>query len=125
MSPVTALAVLGLLNAAYLYWQHRQVARGRTMFCLLGGDCEAIVESNYGRSFGVKNEIWGLAYYLLLILAPYLNFTLPITFIAVISATLFSLYLFCLQAFVLKKFCSWCLIAIAVNLSIFLYLLFI
>ena len=114
---VSILALIGLANALYLYWQHTQVPKGRKMFCVIGGDCQAVVESKYGKSFGVKNELWGSLYYLSLILFhPYTLLLLSLSFIA----ALFSLYLLFLQAVVLKKYCSWCLLAIFINLAIFI-----
>lgn len=116
---IVLFALIGLANAAYLYWQYRQVAKGRPMFCLIGGDCQAVVESKYGRSFGVKNELWGMIYYALIISLSLLNIKHLILNISLIAA-LFSLYLLFLQSVVLKKYCSWCLLAIFLNLAIFL-----
>lgn len=122
---ILLLSVLGFLNAFYLYWQHkREVTTGKKMFCLIGGDCGAVVGSKYGRSFGVKNEILGMGYYFLLglyalivILIPSFaqNFEIFVRF-AVSVAVIFSLFLLFAQTILLKKFCSWCLIAIAINI---------
>ena len=125
---ILLLSILGFLNAFYLYYQHvREIKLGKKMFCLLGGDCGAVVGSKYGKTFGVKNEKLGMSYYLLLII-----YILIIQFfpqiggkfemwvkLSMMIAAAFSLYLLFLQAVVLKKFCSWCLIAIFINLLIF------
>ncbi len=116
---VLVLATLGFVNAAYLYWQHTQVARGRKMFCFLGGDCQAVVESRYGKSVGLKNELWGMGFYLLLIVLTVAEVQ-AITSALSLVAALFSLYLLYLQHVVLRKYCSWCLLAIGINLAIFL-----
>lgn len=129
--PVMVLAILGFINAFYLYYQHRkEVATGQKMFCLIGGDCGAVVGSKYGRTLGIKNELIGMTYYLFLSSYLLLSLLIPdlldslviipklVTFIAAV----FSLYLLFVQAVVLRKFCSWCLIAISINLLIF-YLL--
>lgn len=127
------LSILGFLNAYYLYWQHkREVQTGQKMFCLIGGDCGAVVGSKYGRTFGIKNEKTGMVYYFLLgiyaliaILFPSIaqNFTNFVK-IAVSLALVFSFYLLFMQVIVLRKLCSWCLIAIAINILI-PYLMFI
>lgn len=124
---ILLLAIFGFLNAFYLYWQHkREVQTGQKMFCLIGGDCGAVVGSKYGKTFGVKNEITGMVYYFLLgiysliaVLLPGFasNFEIFIK-IAVSVALVFSLYLLFAQTILLKKFCSWCLIAIAINILI-------
>lgn len=128
-----SLSVLGFLNAFYLYWQHkREVATGQKMFCLIGGDCGAVVGSKYGRTFGVKNELIGMIYYVLLSFYLILAILTPDLFrnliiipkLATLIAALFSLYLLFVQAVILRMFCSWCLIAIAINLLIFYFLTF-
>lgn len=128
---ILLLSILGFLNAFYLYWQHkREVQTGQKIFCLIGGDCGAVVGSKYGRTFGIKNEKTGMVYYFLLslyslvaILFPSIaqNFT-NFAKIAVILALIFSFYLLYIQTIVLRKFCSWCLIAIAIN-TIIAYLI--
>ena len=100
------------------------------MFCLIGGDCGAVIGSKYGRTFGIKNELIGMTYYLLLSLYLISAFYMPDIFknlviipkLATLIAACFSLYLLFVQAILLKMFCSWCLIAIAINLLIFYFL---
>lgn len=122
------LSILGFVNAAYLYFQHkREVETGQKMFCLIGGDCGAVVGSKYGKTLGIKNEKFGMAFYLLLAIYTLLGIFLPqltsrleiVVKIAVMVAAIFSLYLLFIQAIILRQFCSWCLIAILINLLIF------
>lgn len=122
------LSILGFVNAAYLYFQHkREVETGQKMFCLIGGDCGAVVGSKYGKTFGIKNEKFGMAFYFLLAIYALLGIFLPqltsnleiVVKIVVIVAAICSLYLLFIQAIILRKFCSWCLIAILINLLIF------
>lgn len=114
------LAILGILNAGFLNWQYRRyVKTGKKMYCLIGEDCTKVVGSKYGKHFGIKNEITGIGYYLLILLywgwPIFDSLTLVIAGISVI----FSIYLLYLQAYVIKTFCSWCLIAIMLNFLIF------
>jgi len=126
------LSILGILNAYFLNWQfNRYVKTGKKMYCLMGEDCSLVVGSKYGHHFGIKNELSGIAYYMAIItysvVAYFINIPQLITNIAIglsILSVLFSFYLFFLQAFVLKKFCSWCLIAILINVIICLAILF-
>jgi len=124
---ILLLSILGFVNAFYLYHQHRREIRtGQKMFCLIGGDCGEVVGSKYGRTLGIKNEILGMEYYILLIIYSFLAIFLPqlvISFgfwvkLTVLSVSIFSLYLLIVQTFILRKFCSWCLIAIGINLMI-------
>lgn len=99
------------------------------MFCLIGGDCAAVIDSPYGASFGIKNEIIGIVYYVMialfsvlaLISIPILSFVSILIFILALAAAIFSVYLFYVQTKVLRKICSWCLIAIFLNLIIFVF----
>lgn len=124
---ILLLSILGFLNAFYLYWQHkREVTTGQKMFCLIGGDCGAVVGSKYGRTLGIKNETVGMVYYFLLGTYSLLSILIPpivsqfqvLVKIAVVVAVIFSLYLLYAQTIILRKFCSWCLIAIAINILI-------
>lgn len=128
---VLLLCVLGFLNAFYLYYQHqREVKGGSKMFCLIGGDCSGVVSSKYGKTLGIKNEITGMAYYFLLAIFLLLNLIFPQTFknylvlpkAAALIAGAFSIYLLIVQTVILRKLCSWCLIAIAINFLIFYFL---
>lgn len=125
---VLFFSLTGFLNAAFLHWQYlRQEKKGVKMFCLLGGDCGAVVSSPYGTTLGVKNEIIGMSYYGVIIILSLLEMWLPtyslnlnfLTLVVISLATAFSVYLVILQTFVLKKYCSWCLLAIGINLLIF------
>ena len=120
---ILLLSALGFLNAFYLYYQHkREVSSGQKMFCLIGGDCGAVVGSKYGRTFGIKNELIGMTYYFLLGFYLILTDSLILPKLATLNAAVFSVYLLFIQAVILKKFCSWCLIAIFINFLIFYFL---
>lgn len=130
---ILLLAVLGFLNAFYLYYQHkRELATGQKMFCLIGGDCGEVIGSKYGTTLGIKNELVGMTYYVLLGVYTLLSIFIPqfgkgfsvLAKGATVLATIFSVYLLYAQTIVLKKFCSWCLIAIAINILIFYLLMF-
>lgn len=116
------LALLGFLNAFFLFYQHRrEIKTGQKMFCLIGGDCGVVVGSKYGQTLGIKNEKIGMAYYALLIILLLVNQLLLAQIIALV-AIVFSIYLLIVQTFILRQFCSWCLIAIGINVLTF-YLL--
>ncbi|RJQ29063.1 vitamin K epoxide reductase family protein [Candidatus Parcubacteria bacterium] len=116
--------VLGVANAAYLHWQYLLNRRiGRTMYCPLGGSCEEVVASKFGTTFGIKNERWGIIYYVLLILALVAFLRYPQTseilslgiLTASLLAALFSTYLVIVQFFVIREYCSWCVAATVIN----------
>lgn len=120
----------GIANAAYLYWQYRQYQlTARPMVCPLDGKCEEVVGTVYGTTFGVKNEIWGLLYYfsLLGMLGVFLFYTpfAPAARLLILvssgGAVLFSTYLLFVQLFLLRKYCSWCILAAVINYLIFIF----
>lgn len=130
---ILILSSVGFLNAYYLHYQYKQyISSGKKMYCLIGGKCEDVVSSRYGTTLGVKNELIGMAYYILLtayllisILVPSFgnNFALLAKIVTII-ATIFSVYLLFIQTIILRTICSWCLIAIAINILIFYFLTF-
>lgn len=122
------LIIVGIANAAYLYWQGVQRQKnGRPMVCLVGEECEKVVFSRFGTTLGVKNEIWGLIYYfallvLIVILFSFPQFSYHATAMILLSsagAALFSIYLFFLQILVLRDYCSWCILATIINCTVF------
>lgn len=128
-----SFSLIGLVNAIFLHWQYVRFLRtGKKMYCFMGEDCSQVVGSKYGATLGLKNEKIGIFYYVTIGIFSLWNLSfyhsVPATiesFILAISgvATLFSVYLFIVQAFILKKYCSWCLIAIFTNLLIFVLLI--
>ncbi len=119
----TILALLGFINAFFLYWQHVQwKARGRKMYCLIGTGCTDVVGSPYGATFGIKNEVFGMVYYVTVIVLAYLGDAVGgIRLLPIVSgaAAAFSLYLLFIQLVVLRKYCFWCMIAITISLLLF------
>lgn len=123
------LSLIGMLISCYLYYTK---LRNKKVFCLLGHECDAVVNSPYGKTFGIENTMLGVMYYALIFAygaAMALNRNIfkdiPIYyFIVGISAAsvLFSLYLIWVQAFVLKKWCDYCTASAIVSLLIFLVL---
>lgn len=121
------LSILGFINAYYLHYQYKQYkVYGKEMFCLIGGKCADVVSSKYGTTFGIKNEVIGMAYYGLLSVYLLVSILIPslgqniifLAKIAAIVALIFSTYLLFVQTVVLKTLCSWCLIAIIINIMI-------
>ena len=127
-SLILILPAVGFFNALWLYWQGREYReRGRPMVCPLNGHCEKVVFSEYGFTFGIKNELVGMAYYIALLAGLYLFSFYPAFYpflafsflTATALAALVSLYLIYIQFFILRMFCSWCILANAINIAIF------
>lgn len=125
------LALLGFINAYYLHYQYKQyINSGKKIFCLIGGKCADVVSSKYGATLGIKNELIGMTYYVLLAVYILISMVIPeigrnfmlMVEVVTIIATTFSIYLLFVQTVILRMLCSWCLIAIAINFLIFYFL---
>ena len=122
------LSGIGLATSGYLVWKHYGPKRG-PLVCPLGQSCDVVLDSKFGRLLGVRNEIIGLGYYVatLVLLAmalggqalPFAVFgsqdPFGLAFLFSIPAALSSIALTALQHFVLRNYCSYCLLVNMVN----------
>lgn len=120
---VLPLAMLGLANAGYIWWKR---SKGKKLECLIGGgDCDAVVNSKYNSMFGVSNEVMGMVFYagvtgailfINLMTTSIQGISLVVVLTIIESAALlFSLILTFIQAFVLKQWCEYCIMAGIIN----------
>ncbi len=122
--------LIGFFVSFYIFYSKKHE---KPMHCMIGKDCNAVVTSDYGKTFGVENTIPGMAYYLIIIIYAaglILNqnvFKENIVYYLIVSASiasvLFAAYLTLVQAFVLKKWCEYCLISSLASLSILIVLI--
>ncbi len=128
MNPLhlVVLSLVGLLVSLYIYYSKKT---GNPMVCLPGASCNEVVRSKYGSLFGIDNSIPGMIYYLFMLsyaIALFFNenlfkeamFYYPIVGISGLSV-LFSAYLTGVQAFMLRKWCYYCLVSTAASALIF------
>lgn len=77
--------------------------------------CHKVQHSKQSKTFGVSNSILGFCMYIIILILAFLYSIsiLPIwpLFVIVIFGFLFSLYFMYIQAFVLKAFCTWCVLS--------------
>ncbi len=94
------------------------------MICPVGGHCADVVNSRYSKTFGMSNELLGMAYYTALLAGPVLVGLYPSVLgtwlpfavhAAMAGAFLMSLYLTFIQLFVLRQICTWCLTTGVIN----------
>lgn len=111
---------------------YKQKHRKQPLVCPLGANCHDVVTSDFSKFFGIGLEILGAAYYsfiitvyLLFLAVP--EFATPLSVFIVAGITiggfLFSLYLTFVQAFLIKSWCSWCLMSAALSTAIFIFTL--
>lgn len=121
---ITVISFAGFCVSANIY-DTKQA--GKQLVCPTGSDCNAVVNSRYSKFFGVSLEKWGLAYfgfitltYLALIFSRDIFSPSMLTIVVLLSAAagVFSAYLLFIQAFVLKKWCIWCILTAMISLAV-------
>ena len=119
-------ALAGFSLAAYVHYKKKTA---QPLVCPLNGKCEEVVTSKYSKFFGVPVESLGMAYYALVTVVYALHVLVPsllsdtVIFLmtgVTIGAFVFSLYLIFIQAFILRKWCTWCLFSAGFSTLIFI-----
>ena len=122
---ITVLGLMGFFVARHI---HNEKKAERPLVCPIRFDCDSVVHSDYSKFFGIPVEYFGMAYYIFIFLGYVLLSFMPealpdilVVSLVLISVTafLFSVYLTAVQSFVLKKFCSWCLVSAFICVLIF------
>ena len=131
MNPIylIILSIIGFGASFYIF--HNKI-HNKKLFCIIGKDCDAVVNSKYGKTFGVENTLVGMIYYLgvcaygIGILLNQNLFKGSIIYYLIVSASLasalFSVYLAGVQAFVLKKYCEYCIVSTIASILILIIL---
>ena len=123
---IAALAFVGMVDAAYVALQ---TSRGFLLPCGLAGGCDQVLNSAYAAVLGIPVAWFGLAFYLTTAgcaLFALFGFeqALRLSLVLVSLALGFTVYLFYLQAIVIRAFCDYCLLsAFLVTLIFVLHLL--
>lgn len=115
------VALIGLADSIYLTIHHLS---GEQVPCSVTGGCETVLTSYYAEIAGIPLAAFGAAAYFLAfslaILAAFENRKLWFLFgVQVSLMAIFSLWLFYLQAFVIKAFCQFCLLSATICLTLF------
>lgn len=132
MHPIIAKAVvifLGTLGFFLAGWIRHKKKFKEPMVCPLQGKCGEVINSRYAKFLGVDLTVIGMAYYAFITLMYGLMLiwsllTRPEVIFIVLAVTtvafLFSLYLIGIQAFILKRWCTWCLASASLCALIFI-----
>jgi uncharacterized membrane protein len=120
------LALVGLLDSIYLTVEHLS---GRSVRCVVVSGCDEVLSSRYATLPGdvPLAALGALAYFTVFSLATLAAFDYPKarTLLAPLVALMFAgtLWLLYLQAFVLRAFCTYCLVSAAVTTALALLVL--
>ncbi len=123
---ILMLSLLGIVVAGYLSFV---ATSGTDAVCGPVGDCHAVQASQYAYLFGsIPNGLLGLAAYLAIVGAWFVNWRLPrfadqaalALFVIAFFGTAFSAYLTFLEPFVIGATCMWCLSSAVIMTAIML-----
>ena len=124
------LSIIGFAVSFYIYYSKKY---NKHMYCIIGKDCDEVVNSKYGKTFGMENTIPGMLYYVLIFIYGiaiisnrniFKDNTIYYSIVgASIASVLFSVYLAGVQAFVLKKWCEYCIISSISSILILIVLI--
>ena len=95
--------------------------------CQIGGGCDAVNNSSYGSTFGVSNSLYGIFIFSFMILLTIFHINKPnkhtrkVIHGAVILGSLIAIYFLYLQFFVIRAFCTYCLV---IDLGLIISLIF-
>lgn len=116
LSIIFTLILLGIADTLYLTWEHyANIVPPCPAHSVLGSwvDCGRVLTSSYASIFGIPLALFGLGYYLfLLIFHKYLRYIVPF-------GLLFSIYLLYVQIFALHAICLYCTFSGVINLLLF------
>ena len=117
---------LGLALSSYIYIKKQNA---EPLVCPLRGECDLVTQSRYSKFLGIAVEKLGMIYYTLIVSVYALHGFLPgllsdtvmfLTAGVTVGAFIFSLYLIFIQAFVLRKWCTWCIFSACFSTFIFI-----
>ncbi len=120
--------VFGLAGFALASYIYIKKGNSEPLVCPLNGECDLVTQSRYSKFLGVPVEKLGMVYYTLVVAVYALHGFLPgllsntVMFLmtgVTIGAFVFSLYLIFIQAFVLRKWCTWCIFSACFSTFIF------
>lgn len=114
---------IGLIDTMYLIYH---TVTKTDVYCLFFPKkwCQKVQHSKYSKTFGIPNSVAGFFMYILLILLSIMHLSGYAPFLwlqAIITiGFLFSVYFLYIQAFVLRAFCTWCVVS-AINFTVMAY----
>ena len=125
------LSLIGFAVSAYIFYSKKY---DKPLYCPIGENCDEVVRSKYGKTFGIENTIPGMGFYILIfiyaigLLSNRNLFKEVIIYHSIVgissASVLFSLYLAYIQKFVLKKWCYYCIISAIASLLIFIVIIY-
>lgn len=114
---IFVFSAIGVADTLYLIYH---MVRKTDVACLFFPKewCRKVQYSPWSKTLGVPNSVAGLVIYLLILVLGffYLRGTVPFLSLQIVIGIgfLFSMYFTFIQAFILRAFCTWCVVS-AIN----------
>ena len=114
LSILYIFSAIGLIDTAYLIY-HK--VKGTDVACVgfPKAWCRKVQYSPYSKTFGIPNSVAGFGMYAVILVLTGLYVTGSVPFwpirAIVTFGFLFSMYFTYIQAFVLRAFCTWCVVS--------------
>ena len=121
---VPPLGLAGMAISGYLTYVHYSSSN---LICLFGARCDVVLTSSYAQMWGLPLSLFGLAMYFLITVlglmmlragSTWEHLIALETYALALAGVVFTGYLYYLEVFVLRSFCSWCIISSVVLVSI-------
>lgn len=121
LSLIRLFAWVGVLDTLYLVW-HK--VRGTDVACIGFPKewCRKVQYSRQSKTFGIPNSIAGFCMYVAILVLLAMGWMAALKAVVLVGF-LFSLYFMFVQGFVLRAFCTWCVISF-INFSVMAWALF-
>ncbi len=120
---IIGLSIIGLFLSLYIY---RKKTKHQTLTCVIGNDCNKVINSKYGTTFGMENTLLGALYFTAILALTVLKLTTTLLYLNTITtivtslAALFSIYLLYVQLKILKELCEYCLFSALISIALFI-----
>jgi uncharacterized membrane protein len=120
---VLLVALVGFADSTYLTIEHFQ---GVIPPCKVVEGCDTVLTSPYSEVFGIPVALGGSIFYLLVTIGAFAYLEsknekmLRLALLITVFGILASLWFLILQAFVLKAYCTYCLLSIITSTTLFI-----
>lgn len=116
-------AIVGLYAAVKIHTAKQTKTK---LACPRTSSCDRVIHSTYATTFHIPNDVVGIVFYIavlvLMVLTPVFSSAALVLALLISIGFLFSLYLLCVQLFVLRTWCAWCMLSALSSIGLFVTL---
>lgn len=117
---ILIFACIGIIDTVYLIY-HKLAGTEVACWFFPPEWCYKVQHSTYSKTFGIPNSVAGFGMYTIILILLWLLSNSIITLLPLLGIItfgfLFSMYFVYVQAFILRAFCTWCVVS-AINFTV-------